>query len=69
VMDETRNRQWQSICDNMPCLWQFLIILSLIFSLSVTDGTKKAFLYNLLPYGRLLIITCVAIIRAPTEKQ
>ena len=63
AMNETCYRRWQSIFDNMPCLWQFLIILRLLFSLSLTDGTKEAFLYNLLDYGRLLLITCVAIIR------
>ena len=68
-MDETCNRQWQSIFDNMLCLWQFLVILCHLFSLSVTDGTKEAFLYNLLAYGRLLLITCVVIIRGVTEKQ
>ena len=68
-MDEACNRQWQSIFDNMPCLRQFLIILRHLFSRSVTDGTKEAFLYNSPAYGRLLLITCVAIIRAPTEKK
>jgi hypothetical protein len=30
--------------------------------------TKEAFLYNLLAYGKLMLITCVAIIRVPNRK-